>query len=216
MRTKSIKTFAYIAIPVLAAISAPSQATTFNFNCITNNDTSGASCDISENQMSFDLTDATDADGAKALFTFYNTGSDLESYISDIYFMDGTLLSISSIDDSDDIVSFSEGANPANLPSYNPSASFSADNDPGAINGIHAGEWLGITFELLDGVSFANTLTAMGTGDLVVGIHVQGLGAGTDDGYSESLVHVVPVPAAVWLFGTGLLGLVGVARRKTA
>lgn len=27
---------------------------------------------------------------------------------------------------------------------------------------------------------------------------------------------VVPVPAAVWLFGSGLLGLVGVARRKTA
>lgn len=27
-------------------------------------------------------------------------------------------------------------------------------------------------------------------------------------------VHVVPVPAAVWLFGSGLIGLVGVARRK--
>jgi hypothetical protein len=27
---------------------------------------------------------------------------------------------------------------------------------------------------------------------------------------------VVPVPAAVWLFGSGLLGLVGIARRKTA
>lgn len=27
---------------------------------------------------------------------------------------------------------------------------------------------------------------------------------------------VVPVPAAVWLFGTGLLGLVGIARRKNA
>jgi len=30
------------------------------------------------------------------------------------------------------------------------------------------------------------------------------------------LVSAVPVPAAVWLFGSGLLGLVGVARRKKA
>ena len=30
------------------------------------------------------------------------------------------------------------------------------------------------------------------------------------------LVSPVPVPAAVWLFGSGLLGLVGVARRKKA
>ena len=29
-------------------------------------------------------------------------------------------------------------------------------------------------------------------------------------------VPQVPVPAAVWLFGSGLLGLIGVARRKTA
>jgi len=29
-------------------------------------------------------------------------------------------------------------------------------------------------------------------------------------------VNAVPVPAAVWLFGSGLLGLVGVARRKKA
>ncbi|MEN8108052.1 MAG: VPLPA-CTERM sorting domain-containing protein, partial [Pseudomonadota bacterium] len=26
----------------------------------------------------------------------------------------------------------------------------------------------------------------------------------------------VPVPAAVWLFGSGLIGLAGVARRKAA
>ncbi len=31
---------------------------------------------------------------------------------------------------------------------------------------------------------------------------------------SVSTVTVVPVPAAVWLFGSGLIGLVGVARRK--
>ena len=29
-------------------------------------------------------------------------------------------------------------------------------------------------------------------------------------------VSIVPVPAAVWLFGSGLIGLVGVARRKKA
>ena len=29
-------------------------------------------------------------------------------------------------------------------------------------------------------------------------------------------VHTVPVPAAVWLFGSGLIGLAGIARRKTS
>jgi len=28
-------------------------------------------------------------------------------------------------------------------------------------------------------------------------------------------VSAVPVPAAIWLFGTGLIGLAGIARRKT-
>jgi hypothetical protein len=32
----------------------------------------------------------------------------------------------------------------------------------------------------------------------------------------EIIVGAVPVPAAVWLFGSGLLGLIGVARRKKA
>jgi hypothetical protein len=33
---------------------------------------------------------------------------------------------------------------------------------------------------------------------------------------NKPTVGVVPVPAAVWLFGSGLIGLVGVARRKKA
>ena len=32
--------------------------------------------------------------------------------------------------------------------------------------------------------------------------------------YTSFSVSAVPVPAAVWLFGSGLLGLIGVARRK--
>ena len=34
--------------------------------------------------------------------------------------------------------------------------------------------------------------------------------------YASFTVSAVPVPAAVWLFGSGLLGLVGIARRKKA
>lgn len=35
-----------------------------------------------------------------------------------------------------------------------------------------------------------------------------------DPHYSTYLVQTVPTPAAVWLLGSGLLGLVGIARRK--
>ena len=36
----------------------------------------------------------------------------------------------------------------------------------------------------------------------------------TGDGSQSDWVGAVPVPAAVWLFGSGLLGLIGVARRR--
>jgi T5SS/PEP-CTERM-associated repeat protein len=39
---------------------------------------------------------------------------------------------------------------------------------------------------------------------------------GSTDLVQLSVVSAVPVPAAVWLFGSGLLGLIGVARRKQA
>ena len=44
-----------------------------------------------------------------------------------------------------------------------------------------------------------------------VAVHFQG--TDTSPG-SETIGGVVPVPAAVWLFGSGLLGLVGIARRR--
>ena len=34
--------------------------------------------------------------------------------------------------------------------------------------------------------------------------------------YDNFTITAVPVPAAVWLFGSGLIGLVGIARRKKA
>jgi hypothetical protein len=38
----------------------------------------------------------------------------------------------------------------------------------------------------------------------------------TKDGAQDFLVKVVPIPAAAWLLGSGLLGLFGLARRKKA
>jgi hypothetical protein len=65
-------------------------------------------------------------------------------------------------------------------------------------------------FNALDNVSYL----AIGTSprDTDLGSFLAG-------GASQFLIHqieysVVPIPAAVWLFGSGLIGLVGVARRK--
>ena len=41
-------------------------------------------------------------------------------------------------------------------------------------------------------------------------------GSGYFDSIEANQVSAIPVPAAVWLFGTGLLGLVGIARRRKA
>jgi len=42
------------------------------------------------------------------------------------------------------------------------------------------------------------------------------VGEGTMSGFSSSLtISAVPVPAAVWLFGSALLGILGVSRKRT-
>jgi len=62
----------------------------------------------------------------------------------------------------------------------------------------------------------ASSDTVLGSGQL--GMHVQSLNmaagnATTDSGFVLGSYHVVPVPAAVWLLGSGLLGLIGFGRR---
>ena len=56
-------------------------------------------------------------------------------------------------------------------------------------------------------ISFNTTVSPLSVGDAFTSATV----------FSGNIVNSpVPVPAAVWLFGSGLLGLVGVARRKKA
>ena len=41
-------------------------------------------------------------------------------------------------------------------------------------------------------------------------------GTFVDPDFDNLTYQVVPIPAAVWLFGSGLLGLIGISRRKKA
>ena len=60
-----------------------------------------------------------------------------------------------------------------------------------------------------------NAWFAAHVADFVVeGSEVSSAWFGGGDGGSPP--NVIPVPAAVWLFGSGLLGLIGIARRKKA
>ena len=83
---------------------------------------------------------------------------------------------------------------------------------------------------LIDSISLDGVLNAgFESGDFsgwdtigVTSIETAAFGAGPDSGTSQAFLHadesyaVVPIPPALWLFGSGLLGLVGMARRKKA
>jgi hypothetical protein len=153
----------------------------------------------------------------QVLFTFTNTGPKPCS-ITDVYFDDGALLDIASINDSCVGVSFAGGASPSNLPggaNLSPHfvASYSADSDPPVQhNGVNPQEWLGIAFDLREGKSFGDVTGGLGSGELRIGIHVQGF----ESCGSESFVNngMVPEPSTFALIGLGLSATV--CRRRRA
>ncbi|MCP3870701.1 MAG: VPLPA-CTERM sorting domain-containing protein, partial [Gammaproteobacteria bacterium] len=90
---------------------------------------------------------------------------------------------------------------------------------PGLLSGIRVGTFNFVTDA---GPVPIATLTftavgAVGSSTLITVGDGAGAGGGwspPNDVYEAGTVNVVPIPAAVWLFGSGLLGLVGVARRR--
>jgi hypothetical protein len=196
-------------------------AAALGFSCITG--TNAANCATGEAQLSVDVVGLGTS---YVLFTFANSGP-ARSSITSVYFQDGTLLGIAGLIDKDDDpfglpanpgVDFSPGASPPNLPGGNlvdfaTTAGFLADADPPVQpNGVNPSETLGVIFLLGGGGSLATVMSELTTGQLRIGIHVQGFA----DGGSESFVNLAP-PAPTPEPGTALLlglGLSALALRR--
>ena len=97
----------------------------------------------------------------------------------------------------------------------NPVIAYSAAANAAYTNAASAGACASSYFTLGDGDNACDWLNGSGNDVNTIGWYNQN---GSIDFYADVLfirdTSFVPVPAAVWLFGSGLVGLIGVARRK--
>jgi hypothetical protein len=214
----SRKLFGFGALSLCLLLASSVQAVpilTLGFGAITANGVVGPP--TGEAQFFVDVEEIMGSP-MQVKFVFRNTGP-LVSSITDIYFDDGTLLGIASIDNADPGVAFSEGANPKNLPAANNVSppfeaikEFNSDADPPPGgpngNGVNPGESVAIIFDLMGGGVVQDILDELADGRLRIGLHAQSFG----DGESESFVNV-PEPATLGLLSLGALGLLR-RRRK--
>lgn len=182
-------------------------------------------CDVGESQFKVDIAQSA-AD--EVTFTFSNIGAE-PSTVSSVYFYgDGFFSGLNAIDNgSYGRVEFISGARPHNLPApryvvTGEAAYRFGANTVTSLNSINQGdstahESVAISFGLA--VDYNSLLTGLQYADLRVGVFGRYFentpgGVGFINFASDTPLTAVPVPPAVWLFGSGLLGLAGIARRS--
>lgn len=175
---------------------------------------------IGEAQMFVELFDL----GSQIEFVFSNIGPELSS-ITDVYFDNGTLFGIASIQNTAGLVEFTQLAAPPELPGGNnlippfvTTTGFSADSDPPVQPlGVNPGEILGITFDLIAGGVFGDVIAELASGELRIGIHVQGYASGGSESFVNNGIFdpggQIPAPGALILGGIGT-GLVSWLRKR--
>src|SRR3954471_8222599 len=204
-----------VAAPLLAGPRVASAAP-FGFGCITNNN--ATDCGTLSAQLRLDVTTVTGSHTVDFLFT--NTGP-LASSITDVYFDDTlpALLGTPGTIAQSAGVSFSANCAPGNLPGGSPigfSSNYCADsNSPVQPMGVNPGEWLRLTYTLQGTATLDQVLAAMTDGSYRVGVHVQGFATGGSES-ALAAPRSVPEPATCLLFGTGLITLGRLGRRRRA
>ncbi|MHC4425302.1 MAG: hypothetical protein ACYSYV_04295 [Planctomycetota bacterium] len=177
---------------------------------------------IGEAQLSVELFEQ----GDQVRFEFTNEVGGEDSSITHVYFDDGSLLGIASIVNTAGLVEFSQFATPPDLPggnnvSFETTAGFSADSDPPVQPlGVNPGESLGIIFDLQAGGLFVDVVDELASGDLRIGIHVQGFSSGgsesfVNNGEYKPPTEVIPAPGAVILGSIGIGCVNWLRRRRT-
>ena len=194
-----------VGVFVLGLLAGVSHATIYPFDIFTNN---GQYYDDPGVDLYVDVTNGMGI----VDFTFYNN-STVDCSIARIYFDDGSLLGVDQITNSLGTAFDRAYPGPGNPPGgENLIPPFDADKEftigavapppHNGVNNVPAGEWVKITFELINGGALEDVLDELDTGVLRVGMHVIAF----PDSSSNSAL-LVPEPATVFLLGIGALGL---------
>ncbi len=177
----------------------------YKFNLFTNNT---AYC----NDLNINM-EVSDAGLNNVDFTFHNI-SQIESSIANIYFEDGSLLSIAEILEGPG-TKFGDNPKPSNLPSaQNLIAPFKSVTEfsigaisPKSKNGINPSERLTIRFDLKTGSSYQSIISELSSCDLRVGLHIIGLPEGSESAVNDPRPIEIPEPAAMGILAIGGLML---------
>lgn len=205
-----------VGMAAVAAVAAGISLGAQNANAVT------LGFSVLENNSPIDLSgqlvvDVLDAGAGLVSFRFDNLGP-LASSITGIYFDgDGVIAPPLTIADQSLGVSFTAGsASPGDLPGgnnasppFDTTAGLLADSDSGPpgtqTNGINPGEWLVLLATAVSG--FDSIINALISGDLRIGLHVQGLLDGESETYINTPPNLIPLPAGLLLFLSGLAGI---------
>lgn len=198
------------------------SAITLDFFCATGNNASN--CNKGEQQFSVDVM-ASSLGGTQFTFKNDDPGNSISFSanlaIAEIYFESSLLTGIVVSDTSPTSVLLAEGSgvdftldklSPGNLPGHQPigfNAAFGTESIPGIANAIGEGEILTVTILTLLFPEF----TAALADDFRIGLHVHRFADGGSESFVTAPLSPVPVPAAFWLFGTALIGFIGMSRR---